>query len=570
LSRGINPKFVSRNTKISHSKSTHFQKWKSNHKFEEVQQNDLESLEEDAMLDRYLSSRGINPKFATKMIKISHAKSHEFEKWKIAHGHMFEDVVTEETDKKDMICMDIPLIIRVLEFTREEMSSDIELHNMVERLINMRHDVPLDMTHYDAITSKLVKEEILDESPKEGGKRKFSGMYNPAPKGTFAYDQAMRKKKHDEIEKNVSKDGSGMTSAIDRLQKHLNREETELNESSKDNPRHPMHQSDPSLYKKTAKSITKQYATHAGKFFSNKDNMDFTVDYKKTDKEAPRYKNEETELDEMDHKFIDSLNKLSHKHKEGDHVTVNSKFFGKQKGKVVKVDSQSVHVQRDGKKFSEKYPHDAVMKEEALDEISKSTLASYKDKSSASLKNAQANRDAAEAGKHMSKGFADLHAKSDAITKKRVKGLIGYMQRKQGMKPTSENTLDPLAATEAPCDGANGGDDSSEKKRQLSKSARMIKSLYKKHNMKEEMYDWEKDDKNQTSPGKKNPKLAKSSDESNFGSNKPQARAVMSGGKTMTGEKRDVVEIDPLLKNRPDLNGNTKDVTDKKNNKINN
>jgi hypothetical protein len=59
---------------------------------------------------------------------------------------------------------------------------------------------------------------------------------------------------------------------------------------------------------------------------------------------------------------------VSESHKVGDKVTVNSKFFGKQTGKVVKVDGQSVHVQRDGKKSSEKYPHDSVMKEEVLDE----------------------------------------------------------------------------------------------------------------------------------------------------------------------------------------------------------
>ena len=55
---------------------------------------------------------------------------------------------------------------------------------------------------------------------------------------------------------------------------------------------------------------------------------------------------------------------LEEAHKVGDMVTVNSKFFGKQKGKVTKVDDQSIHVQRVGKKTSEKYPHDAVMKEE--------------------------------------------------------------------------------------------------------------------------------------------------------------------------------------------------------------
>jgi hypothetical protein len=57
---------------------------------------------------------------------------------------------------------------------------------------------------------------------------------------------------------------------------------------------------------------------------------------------------------------------LKESHKVGDSVTVNSKFFGKQKGKVVKVDNQSVHVQRDGKKYSEKYPHDSVIKEDGV------------------------------------------------------------------------------------------------------------------------------------------------------------------------------------------------------------
>jgi len=74
-------------------------------------------------------------------------------------------------------------------------------------------------------------------------------------------------------------------------------------------------------------------------------------------------KKEEVELDEADQKFIDSLNKLAKTHKVGDSVTVDSKFFGKQKGKVTKVDNQSVHVVRDGKKSAEKYPHNAVVKE---------------------------------------------------------------------------------------------------------------------------------------------------------------------------------------------------------------
>jgi hypothetical protein len=196
---------------------------------------------------------------------------------------------------------------------------------------------------------------------------------------------------------------------------------------------------------------------------------------------------------------------------------------------------------------------------ERIDEISKTTLSSYRDKARTSLKTAQTNRDAAEPGKDMSKGFADLHAKSNMIAKKRVKGLMGYMQRKQGMKPTSENTLDAKAATEAP---VGPGEIATEAQKQRSKSARMIKNLYKKKNMKEETYDWEKDDKTPQKLGK-GVKIEIPKKEANFGENKPEARIVMSGGKTMTGEKRDTVEVDPLMANRP----NTPDQFDKPNKK---
>jgi len=78
----------------------------------------------------------------------------------------------------------------------------------------------------------------------------------------------------------------------------------------------------------------------------------------------PDYYKEES-LDEGSN-YIAKRNQLfqSIEHKVGDSVTVDSKFFGKQKGKVTKIDKQSTHVQRNGKKYSEKYPHDAVVKEE--------------------------------------------------------------------------------------------------------------------------------------------------------------------------------------------------------------
>jgi predicted RNA binding protein YcfA (HicA-like mRNA interferase family) len=87
-----------------------------------------------------------------------------------------------------------------------------------------------------------------------------------------------------------------------------------------------------------------------------------------------------------------------------------------------------------------------------------------------------------------------------------------------------------------------------------SKTSKLIKSLRKESTMKEELYDWEKEDKSVETYGKK-PKFGKPNpnSKSNLAAEKPVARAVMSGGKTLTGETRDDVEIDPMMKNRPSV-----------------
>ena len=195
---------------------------------------------------------------------------------------------------------------------------------------------------------------------------------------------------------------------------------------------------------------------------------------------------------------------------------------------------------------------------EQIDEISRKALDTYKAGSLASLKNAQSNRDAASHGKDFSPAFAKLHKKSNEIAKKRTQGLIGYMQRKGGMKPFSEDIFqDGQAPTQTSFDGANAPDNTEPKtnsrRTEMSKSARIIKSLYKHHNMKEELYDSEKEDKSVASYGKK-PKMKTTKPEDSFGDNPPTAAAVLTGGKTLTGSTRDTLEIDPEMKRptRPD------------------
>lgn len=63
---------------------------------------------------------------------------------------------------KDIIKLDIPLLIRLLEYAREDAKTDIDLHNVAERLIDLsRGGVAMGMIDYEAIVGP---QEKLDEA----------------------------------------------------------------------------------------------------------------------------------------------------------------------------------------------------------------------------------------------------------------------------------------------------------------------------------------------------------------------------------------------------------------------
>ena len=72
----------------------------------------------------------------------------------------FKQFVTE-ADKKDTITFDIPLMIRVLELAREDIKSDMDLHRVVERLIDIRNKGSLTMDDYNFIAN--IKESYMKE-----------------------------------------------------------------------------------------------------------------------------------------------------------------------------------------------------------------------------------------------------------------------------------------------------------------------------------------------------------------------------------------------------------------------
>lgn len=166
-------------------------------------------------------------------------------------------------------------------------------------------------------------------------------------------------------------------------------------------------------------------------------------------------------------------------------------------------------------------------KEEVVNELSDTTVASYK---------SAAEKDVKELKPHTKGEYGGI---AKRMLSRREKGL-------ERVKMREDNINDPKSACQGPFDGATTTDDLAPKK---SKAAKMVKEIYAKHRIKEDMYDHEKDDKGPGTYGKP-PKIDKKTEINSDDEKGVNARMVLKGGTTLTGEKRDTIEIDPMMKNR--------------------
>jgi hypothetical protein len=64
-----------------------------------------------------------------------------------------------EVNKKDIIKLDVPLLIRLLEYSRENIKDDAVLHKLVENIINLSvNNEVLSMKNYNKIIDKITIE----------------------------------------------------------------------------------------------------------------------------------------------------------------------------------------------------------------------------------------------------------------------------------------------------------------------------------------------------------------------------------------------------------------------------
>ena len=68
----------------------------------------------------------------------------------------------------DIVQMDVPLFIRLLELAREEIKGDADIHDLAQRVIELSKEGPVDMGSYDELVSFMKSQgEPAEERPEE-------------------------------------------------------------------------------------------------------------------------------------------------------------------------------------------------------------------------------------------------------------------------------------------------------------------------------------------------------------------------------------------------------------------
>ena len=504
------------------------------------------NIAEDAALNTYLKSRGINPEFATKDQKVAHSKTGQFIKWK--RDHMLESI-TEAIDKMDVVMFDIPLLIRMLEYAREDAKTDMDLHRVVEKLIHIRKKGVLTMKDYTFVT-RLRESLELDENHVAIAMGQM--MDDEGSMVLNQLDQMDRAVKmvRDYIGTDYEKQlpawvQSKLTLAsdyIDTVGNYLNSKNENVNEAASASIR---------MYKALQQAKEKR---------EREERLGNELLNKKPPEQKPVQKEETvTEMDISSTLASFNKNKPAHAQAKVDTRTSAQR----------KADTDKMLADRAAAK--PKVTHKPVKPstpEQQLKNQNDSMAKSY-----ASHKSGQYVGDSVEHTKDTNiiseiKDVVEVAPPGFEGTVKAMKKhkdidnpwALAWSMKNKGYKShkkadgtqKNENYQDPMAATSMPNGGANSPDDVEPKDKnkkliQMSKSARIIKSIYKRRGMKEEIYDHEKEDKPAATYGKK-PKIQRSTDDSDM--EKPQAAAIMTGGTTLTGEKRDTIEIDPMMKMR--------------------
>jgi len=565
-SRGINPDFVSKDTKISHAKSSEFHKWRRDHQFDDpinfvsttvadkmkqqrAQTEEVEQIEEKNVPtspEKWARAKAAaKSKFA--VYPSAYANGWASKKYKAMGGGWKS--VSEESEQLDELAPET-LASYVLKTSSKDPNRAEPRKKAMSKLAKTMAKRPVDPNAPKYSTNIFGEEK----------KPKMTAL------DRFRKAAAEREKKHSQYEKPTG----DLKGAIDRLEKHLNKEEIEITEKN-DSHTHAAHYEDPKtgewtgmnlLIAKDDEDAIRQAnekckegcrLTKVERHITVKENAGIskskeTSFHKKLDKLVHKTFGKRKDEMKMKEEVINEISKSEVEHHfhnwtNSEHAPYNSDAGDDNKvhqSALSYLSSTNVPKEKHEKMamhIAHKFHGSGIDEEvEQIDELKMSTVKSYHKKRLTDFS-------------YSNKKPGETSTKPrNARIKKVSAGVDRSIDRQTGRKPTSEDVFqDTQAATQTAFDMGTQADDREptySKRKEMSKSARMIKSLYRKHKMvKEDLYDHEKEDKSVAAYGKK-PKVEKQE----VYDDDTQAAMVLKGGKTLTGQTRDTLEIDPVMR----------------------
>ena len=510
LSKGIEPSSLSTDSMIAYSKTLEFEKWVRDRKMRG------ESVESPTLVRQRLLQK--------KLGKHQHigpvggiGEESDLDETYLSGPKGNLPNLPEAVDRKDTVTINIPLMIRLLELAREDVKTDMELHHIVERLINIRSRGVLGMDHYNYIAGKSRKafreETDLDDYDTIANIKESSSdwgnytVHTSTGKHTVygPSDDHAEMTKH--LHRQMGGHGKIIYGDIKKIEPH-----TDAVANTRD----------PKSNRSYNESINKM---------SKKDDPCWTgyrMDGSKSKggKQVPNCVPEETDLEEMAGANMDTRAVHQHLKKAGWNLTRTT-------------GSHDVFTHKDSKEHIP-VPRHRQLKAPLVKSILKTSKMIMDDVELEEMDNRTPSGDRRERRAYGPEAIAQREKETQSQLKKvspKLRKKLRLPEPKEGM--SEDKYQDSQAATQTV------GMEVESKKR--FKSLRPVKAV------KEELYDTEKENKSAQVYGKK-PKFAKTDGRDNNETDKATARATLSGGKTLTGQPRDTVEIDPSMKTRLDAN----------------
>jgi len=602
---GRDPRTISLNDRLNLARTDRFKKFARDHvkliqqQKEEVEQDVAEETVNEAgtgTLMSYIKAKGLNPLSMDGNQKNKYSHSSEFKLFK--HRKMKAETsgmgergddwneekkpVKEAVDEKDTVTLDIPLMIRIVEYAKEDAKTDMDLHRMVENLIDLRHEGVLTMEHYEQIVNiKKIKENIDVDDFIKHLRSKGLPAKRPMSKADSDAELKARAEKLKSAEPKKPepyKDPYPLGGRDERSGRSYSEEVEQIDELKKQSDTQDM---DSHITREDLRKWFSKTDPEGGWKRINSKGEAIGPCAREPGEPKPKCMSNEKRA-KLSKKARAAAVAAKRRHdpvadragKGGKPVNVSN--FGKGKLSEEGVDEAcwDTHKQVGMKKKGNKMVPDCVPKNEEVELIDEKNSPTNpklwaRAKSLARSKfdvypSAYANGWASKWYKSKGGGWRATSEETVAEAKKfgydainaRFKKQTGSSleDRAKHYAATSERLKKMQADYEAGKmkkeetvnEGIYGIEDSpmsatnsvkameSRMAKEKSKSARMIKAIYKKKGLKKETtYDWEKSEKG---VGKE-----------------PNAKIILKGGKTMTGKDRDTIEIDPVVRTK--LNG---------------